>query len=710
MDSKSNYRRDSAGSSGSFDPLEQSSQFVKGVGPARQILLERLGIRTVEDLLMHFPRSYYDRRNLIPIGRLQPGTMSTFLGTVLAVSARRSRRGGHILTVAVGDESGVVNLVFFNQPYLEKNFRQGEKVVASGELSIYRDARQVVSPEWETVGGELGGTLIDAGRIVPVYPLTAGITQRTMRRIVREALDKASKCVRENLTDSLMKRFDLPSRAEALRQIHYPDTMESLERARRRFKFEEIFFLHILLKQRRRNIAHARKRPYLPPPHLLLERFLQELPFELTAAQRKVLAEIEEDVRRPSGLNRLVQGEVGSGKTVVALAATMLAIGKGYQAAFMAPTEILAVQHYERARPICEKVQVRIALLIGSLPRTEKIDVQRSLLDGSVDLIVGTHALIQEGISFKQLGLAVIDEQHRFGVKQRAHFGKDEALLPHFLVMTATPIPRSLAQTVYGDLDLSVIDEIPSGPRKVVTEVVSVEERERVYAEVKAAFERGEQAFILYPLVEESEKSDCLAATEEFERLQRGEFSAFPIGLLHGRMSFEEKAKAVDLFRRREILGLVTTTVIEVGVDIPNASVLVVHHPERFGLAQLHQLRGRIGRTGRVGRCFLLLDEGTGSSARSRLNFFASHHDGFAVAEEDLRERGPGEIWGYRQSGLPSFRLVNPLGDQEMVKRSWEAASSIIEADPELKSPENFPVAEYFASYYKPKYELAEIG
>jgi ATP-dependent DNA helicase RecG len=688
--------------------LEESSQFIKGVGPARQVLLERLGITTVEDLISHFPRGYYDRRDLVPVAKIPLGAPATFIATILAISPRKARLGRTILTVAVGDETGVVSLVFFNQPYLEKYFKQGERVVVSGVLGLYKDERQIVSPEYEIIGGELTESLLHAGRIVPVYPLTAGISQRMMRKIVMAAFEKCSGHIRENLTPALMKAFGVPAREEAFRQVHYPDDYEGLERARRRFKIEEVFFLHLLLKERRSSITKKRRRPPVAPPHPLLDRFLAALPFALTAAQRRALDEIRADVER-GGLNRLLQGEVGSGKTVVALAATMLALGKGYQAAFMAPTEILALQHYERTRQYCEGLGIGIELLIGSTPRADKKRIQEALRAGSVDLIVGTHALIQEVISFKQLGLAVIDEQHRFGVKQRAKFGQGD-LVPHFLVMTATPIPRSLAQTVYGDLDLSIIDELPAGKRRVRTGIVAVEERERVYDEIRAAFRESRQAFILYPLVQESERSDFLAATEEFERLQREEFSEFPLGLLHGRMSFEEKSRAIDLFRRGEILGLVTTTVIEVGVDIPNASILLVNNPERFGLAQLHQLRGRVGRGGKEGLCYLLLGGDVGALAHERLSFFASHDDGFEVAERDLRLRGPGEIWGYRQSGYPHFKLINPLSDHDLVQLSWDESERLLERDPELSHSQNRALADYFRQYYKPRMELAEIG
>ena len=688
--------------------LEESSQFIKGVGPARQVLLERLGITTVEDLVSHFPRAYYDRRDLVPVGKISLGAPATFIATILAVSLRKARRGRTILTVAVGDETGVVSLVFFNQPYLEKYFKQGERVVVSGELGLYRDQRQIVSPEYEVIGGDLTESLLHAGRIVPVYPLTAGISQRMMRKIVMAAFEKCAGHIRENLTPALMKAFGVPPREEAFRQVHYPDGYDDLERARRRFKIEEVFFLHLLLKERRSSITKKRQRPPVAPPHPLLERFLAALPFEFTTAQRRVLGEIRSDVEN-RGLNRLLQGEVGSGKTVVALAATMLAVGKGYQAAFMAPTEILAMQHYERTTSYCEGLGIRIELLIGSTPRADKLRIQEALRAGGVDLVVGTHALVQEVIAFRQLGLAVIDEQHRFGVKQRAKFGQGD-LVPHFLVMTATPIPRSLAQTVYGDLDLSIIDELPAGKRHVRTGIVAAEERERVYDELRAAFREARQAFILYPLVQESEKSDFLAATEEFERLQREEFAEFPLGLLHGRMSFEEKSRAIDLFRKGEILGLVTTTVIEVGVDIPNASILLVNNPERFGLAQLHQLRGRVGRGGKEGFCYLLLGGDVGALARERLSFFASHDDGFEVAEEDLRLRGPGEIWGFRQSGYPQFKLINPLSDHALVQLSWDESERLLERDPELSHAQNRAVADYFRQYYKPRMELAEIG
>jgi ATP-dependent DNA helicase RecG len=689
--------------------LQGSSQYVKGVGPARQVLLERLGIRTIEDLLGHFPRAYYDRRDLVPIAKIPPGRPATFLATVLAVSLRRARKGRTILTVAVGDETGTVNLIFFNQPYLEKQFKQGERIIVSGELTIYRAQRQVVSPEYEVVSGELGEWLLHTGRIVPVYPLTAGISQRMMRKIVRAALEKCAGAVEENLTDTLMARLDVPRRAEAIAAIHYPTSWEELERARRRFKFEEVFFLHLLLRERRKDVTRRKSRPPIAPPHPLVDRFIGGLPFELTRAQRRVLEEIRSDVERPTGLNRLLQGEVGSGKTVVALAASMFAVGKGYQAAFMAPTEILASQHYERAKHSCEHLGIAVGLLIGSMPRPEKEAMQEAIRAGTVDLVVGTHALIQEAISFRQLGLAVIDEQHRFGVRQRAQFGQGD-LLPHFLVMTATPIPRSLAQTVYGDLDLSIIDELPAGHRDVTTGIVAYDERDRVYDLLREAFRAGRQAFILYPLVQESERSDFLAATEEFERLQREEFAEFPLGLLHGRMSFEEKSKAITLFRRGEILGLVTTTVIEVGVDVPNASILLVNNPERFGLAQLHQLRGRVGRGGMPGACYLLLGGDVGAKGLERLSFFVTHTNGFEVAEEDLRLRGPGEVWGYRQSGYPQFRLVNPLSDQGIVQLSWEESDRLFDRDPELAMPQHRPVADYLRNRYRPRMELAEIG
>ena len=693
----------------SKEPLLGSSQFVKGVGPQRQVRLSRLGIETVEDLLMHFPRRYYDRGDLVAVSKVAPRKQATFIATVLAASLRRLKGGRSILTVAAGDESGTINLVFFNQPYLEKHFAQGTRILASGEPILYRGSKQLVSPEYEIFSGELNESLLGTDRIVPVYPMTAGISQRMMRRIVRAALEKYASQIQENLPRWLREELGFPGRAEAFRQMHQPDDWEKIEGARRRFKFEEVFFLHILIKERRANLTGRKHRPPIKSPHDLLDRFLDRLPFELTAAQARVLAEIKGDMESPGGLNRLLQGDVGSGKTVVGLAAMMMAVGNGFQAALMVPTEILAQQHFLRANRYLESMQLRVELLIGSMSRSEKERIHKGLEDGSINLVVGTHALIQEGISFDQLGLAVIDEQHRFGVKQRARLGRGD-LLPHFLVMTATPIPRSLAQIVYGDLDLSLIDELPGGERRIRTEIVTRDAIGAVYESVRDAFSEGRQAFILYPLVEESERSDLLAATQEFERLRREELSGYPIGLLHGRMSFEEKSKAIEMFREGDILGLVTTTVIEVGVDVPGASILVINNPERFGLAQLHQLRGRVGRGGGSGACFLVTEGGSNDRSISRLTLFASTNDGFRIAEEDLRTRGPGEIWGMRQSGYPSFRLINPLTDNEIIRRSWSESDRLIDDDPALKHSDNRVVADYYRVYYKPRIEFAEIG
>lgn len=689
--------------------LSESSQYVKGVGPSRQVLLSKLGIKTVEDLLLHYPRSYYDRSALSSINGLVPGTQAGFVGTVLAVSLRKMGPRRSMLTVAVGDETGIINLVFFNQPYLEKQFKQGLQVVASGSVRMYRKQKQIVAPEYEIVSGELGEDLIHTGRIVPVYPLTAGISQRMLRRIIKSALDKYDRSIPENLPLQIRKSLGFPARGEALHQIHYPATWNDLEKALNRLKFEEVFFLQLLIGQRKKALSGSRSRPSMAPPYRLMRKFLDSLPFDLTNAQKRVLNEIENDVSSKRGLARLLQGDVGSGKTIVGIAAMLMAVDKGYQTAMMVPTEILAQQHEKKISEYLDRFPVKVELLVGSMKASEKKRVHEGLSDGSIDLVVGTQALIQEGISFHQLGLAVIDEQHRFGVKQRAKLGKG-GLVPHFLVMTATPIPRSLAQTVYGDLDLSVIDELPFGRRKVRTEIVKYKGRESVYESLRNLFRAGKQAFILYPIVEESEKSDLKAAVDEFERLQNEEFAEFPIGLIHGRMSFEEKSRAISMFRDGEILGLVTTTVIEVGVDIPNASVLLINHPERFGLAQLHQLRGRVGRGGNEGICYLIMGENAEHAGSRRLAFFAGNDDGFMIAEMDLKLRGPGEIWGVRQSGYPTFKLINPLRDKEIVDRSWKESRRMLQGDPALRKPENKVVSEYFQKYYKTKMELADIG
>jgi ATP-dependent DNA helicase RecG len=690
------------------NPLRTSSQYVKGVGPARQKLLSRLGISTVEDLVMHVPRGYFDRSDLVPIAAAAPGKTATVRGEVIAVHPRRLGPRRSMLTAAIDDGTGALRLVFFNQPYLERAFRTGTRVIASGEVRLYRGEKQITAPEWERTGEGGEDDLIHAGRIVPVYPLTAGISQRMMRRIVREALDRCEGAIEENLPRHLLDELGLPGREEAIRQVHYPDDMVRHHEAMRRMKFEEVFFLHLLIHERRMKIRSGAPRPAVAPPHILTERYIEGLPFTLTAAQRRVLGEITADVESPEGLARLLQGDVGSGKTVVAVASMLLAVGAGYQAALMVPTEILAHQHAQRIGPALEAIGVRSALLIGSMSAAEKERIHALIADGAVDVVVGTHTLIQEGIRFRQLGLAVIDEQHRFGVRQRAELGRGD-VLPHFLVMTATPIPRSLAQTVYGDLELSMIDELPA-PRRVRTELVPESRIDEVYREVRRRLGGGAQAFILYPLVEESERIDLKSATAEFERLGREVFPDMPIGLLHGRMTFEEKARAVDLFREGAIRALVTTTVIEVGVDIPGASILLINHPERFGLAQLHQLRGRVGRGGNEGICYLLIGDEAGAQGEERLRMFAGTDDGFRVAEIDLRLRGPGEIWGTRQSGYPTFRLVNPLADRELVERSWEESARLLENDPLLGSPANEVVRRYYREYYAPRMAVADIG
>jgi len=689
--------------------LLTSSQFVRGVGPARQKLLNNLGIRTVEDLIMHFPRRYYDRSNMKTVSELEPGDDATFSGVVLAKSLRKLGRKRSLLTVAVGDETGRIDLVFFNQPYLRNRFRQGEEIVASGRVNMYRSQKQLASPDFELVDDSGDRDLIHTGRIVPVYPSTAGISQRMIRRIIRSSLEKCRGRISENLPPSVQEDLNLMTREESFWQIHYPRDFEALETARTRFKFEELFFIHILLRERRRKISGGGRRPSVSPPYPMLRKLLENLPFSLTESQKKVMSEIRSDLESERGLARLVQGDVGSGKTVVGLLSMFMALDNGYQAAMMVPTELLALQHYNRIKDYVSGLPVEVELLIGSLSRKEKDKIHNRLAKGEIDLVIGTQALIQEAIYFSRLGFAVIDEQHRFGVKQRAQLGRSGEL-PHFLVMTATPIPRSMAQIVYGDLDLSVISKLPFGRRQVTTEIISEDEREKCYSYARKIFRNGEQAFILYPLIEEGESSDLKAAVNEFKRLQKETFPEFPLGILHGRMSYTEKKRAIESFKKRDIAALVTTTVIEVGVDIPNASMLIINNSERFGLAQLHQLRGRIGRKGNRSICYLIPGEGTGDYSLQRLNYFASTDDGFKVAERDLELRGPGEIWGVRQSGRPLFRLLNPVRDTEIVKYSWKKSAEIVEDDPELKKARNRVVADYFRLYYKPGMEIADIG
>jgi ATP-dependent DNA helicase RecG len=674
--------------------LSEECRFLKGVGPVRAERLRRLGIETLEDVVTHFPRAYYDRRSLSRVADLKPGEDSTFLGRILTVAARSGRRRRSVITAAVGDDTGIVQVVWFNQPYLAKHLKPGTDLVVTGELSYFRGARQIVNPEFEALGEGLDDELLHTGRIVPVYPLTRGISQRFLRELVARTLDDWGGAIYENLPAPLVASEGLSSRLDALRGIHFPADGPEQERAVVRLKLEELFFLQLVFSLQRLGRSGRRARKRFSGGFSLEKRFLESLPFGLTGAQKKVLDDIHRDLSGEEGMHRLLQGDVGSGKTIVAGAAMLAAVESGMQAALMVPTEILASQHARTLSAYFAPLGVGVELLVGSLKPPEKRRIRGEIVRGGAPVVVGTHALIQEGIEFKNLGLVVVDEQHRFGVRQRAALlGKDGG--PHMLVMTATPIPRTLALTAYADLDLSVIDEFPPGRAEVKTRVVPPEKREAMYEFVRSEAEKGLQSYLLYPVIDETEKMDVEAAMSAYVELSAGTFAGVPVGLLHGRMGYAEKETVMNDFHAGRVKLLVTTTVVEVGVHVPQATIMVIHHPERFGLSQVHQLRGRVGRGGRAGHCFLLLGEGVSQSARERLDVLTRVSDGFRIAEEDLRIRGPGEFFGVRQHGVPGLRIANPLSDQRLVETTRRYVKDLLRSDPRLESPDGAACRRY---------------
>jgi ATP-dependent DNA helicase RecG len=683
--------------------LETHVQFLKSVGPARARALDRLGIMTVGDLLAHYPRRYFDRSATVPIGRARPGTEATVLGEVLTAGDRRTRTGGSLLTVSLGDDTGVLFCVWFNQKYLKNQFRPGRKVMASGLVQRHQGRLQLAHPDFEILedeGADDGGHVpagLHTGRLVPVYGLTSGIGQHWLRALVFQSLERLGAQVPELLPVAIARRRALPGRAQALRDIHFPADGAALEAARRRLVYEELFTVQLLMALRR---EHARRQAglKLEKPGDLTKRLVDGLPYQLTRAQRRVLGEILVDLRSGSAMHRLLQGDVGSGKTLVALISALFVVEQGYQAVVLAPTEVLAQQHAVVMTRLCAPLGVTVESLTGSTPSAKRRAVLAAAAAGEVDLLVGTHAVLEGDVRLPRLALAVVDEQHRFGVRQRGKSATTEqGTAAHVLVMSATPIPRSLGLTLYGDLDLSLIDEMPVGRLPIETRIARDEQEDQVWQECRREVERGHQVYVIYPVIEETEGQDLKAATVECERLRAEVFPGTRVELLHGKLKAKDKQAVMAAFTAGQAPVLVATTVVEVGVDVPNATMMVIHNPERFGLAQLHQLRGRIGRGKDASRCWLLCDRFLGEESWERVKFFSEHTDGFALAEEDLRLRGPGDAWGVRQHGAPGFRLANPVRDAQLAKECREDVEALLRDDPKLAGGEGRALREALA-------------
>ncbi len=679
-------------------------QYLRGVGPARAALLARLGIETIRDLLLHLPRRHEDRRNPTALSRLVDGAEQAAIVRIEAVRTIRTRRGTTLVRAGIVDATGAAHAVWFNQPYLAQRLPRGQQVSLYGRVERIGRGLQFVSPEVEPLDPDAEPW--NVGRLVPVYPSTEGLPQRPLRAIVREALSGYADALSDVLPGPLRDRHHLSGLRQALWAAHFPDDDASQAAARRRLAFEELLIFQLGILRQRRTLQETPRGANYGPPGELVPRFLALLPFPLTRAQQRVIDEILADMHRPVPMNRLLQGDVGSGKTVVASAALLACVEGGYQGALMAPTEILAEQHYLTLRRMLAPMDVAVHLLTGGMPPVERVPALEILRSGRPGIVIGTHALLEEAVIFDRLGVAVVDEQHRFGVMQRSRL-RQKGFAPDVLVVTATPIPRTLVLTVYGDLDVSVLDELPPGRRPVKTLVRSKGARPAIYQYVREQVAAGRQAFVVCPLIEESEALQVQSAVELARDLAAGPLASLRLEVMHGRLPAAQKAERMDAFRAGAIDVLVATTVIEVGIDVPNASLMIIEDADRYGLAQLHQLRGRVGRGAQQSHCVLIADPVT-DEGRRRLEVMRATHDGFRIAQEDLQLRGPGEVLGVRQHGIGGLRIADPVADLALLEEAKRAAEDLLHRDPDLAGTR--ALGEAVRRHLDERVRLASVG
>ena len=689
---------------------ETSVQYIKGVGPSRKKLFAQMGIDTIEDLLFFFPRRYEDRRQMTAIKNLKIGEWYTISGKILKGSGNQAwYTKKHVSRVTLCDEEAQIDGVWFNQPYVSQYLKVDSRVVLYGKVEQYNDRLQMVAPEYEIIDDEEDESL-SIGRIVPIYSLTRGLTQRSLRRIIKFCLDQSAGVLKDVLPYTIRNKYGLENLVKSLLNLHFPESFESQKDAYKRVAFEEFFLFQVSVNLRRLSITHKTGIKHKIPEGFC-EKFANAFPFSLTGAQKKVIKEIAADMSTASPMHRLLQGDVGSGKTIVAFFGCWAAKENGYQSAIMAPTEILAKQHFDVLSAITKAglfKKMRVSLLTSSTPEIEKVKIYEEIKIGQIDLLIGTHALIEEDLKFKNLSFVVIDEQHKFGVRQRALLPA-KGTNPDTLIMTATPIPRTLCLTLYGDLDISIIDELPPGRGTIKTLHFSEFSAKEVYALLRDRLKEGEQAYIVYPIIEESVKLDLKAAKKMHAQFKEEEFKDFKVGLVHGQMNPKDAQKVMDDFKNKKIDVLVATTILEVGVDVPSATLMVIEHADRFGLSQLHQLRGRIGRGSKDSLCILIADPAT-PDGKARIDAILSSNDGFRIAEQDLLIRGPGQFFGRHQHGLNELRIADPLTQLDILEKARSEAVGLTKMDPKLEQSQNTVLRKVIERRYPTYLALARAG